>query len=106
MFVAVNLDDPRVPAEAPALDPASASRGRDLFRARHCGRCHVAAGEGEMKGPVLDGAAQRLRPGYLVGLLTEPALVPEGRHAELRLPASEALAVAAWLTSLGAPPPP
>ena len=59
---------------------------------------------GEMKGPTLDISATRLRRPYVRAMLVEPALVPLGRHGEVRLTAAEADAVVTWLWSLPARP--
>ena len=72
--------------EAPATEPVA--RGRQVYRALDCGKCHHVAGEGGRLGPELTHigtvAAER-RPGaaaeYLRQSLTEPgAYIVPGQH--------------------------
>lgn len=85
-------------AVGPAFD-----RGRIEYERLGCPSCHVAEGKGEMKGPVLDGARDRLDPDYVEAMLTlGPSVVPGGRHPPARYPAETARAIAAWVTSLEA----
>lgn len=89
----------------PAAAP-DAERGRTEFVRLGCPACHVAEGQGEMKGPVLDGARERLDPDYVFALLTRgPAVVPMGRHPEARHPEDVARAVTAYVMGLGTPVP-
>ncbi len=90
---------------APVFLPNDATEGKALYALNKCGQCHVGDGGGTMKGPTLDGAAQRLDPGYVVALLRDPAVVPENRHVGLRLPDAVARPLAAYVLSLpGASP--
>lgn len=91
--------------EAGASSEAVAA-GRAHFERLGCPSCHVAGGEGEMKGPVLDGSRERLDPDYVFALLTRgPAVVPMGRHPDQRYPEDEARAITAYVMGLGAPVP-
>lgn len=118
-YIGLELTDARVPAEpetpappetpgttkpAPPEAVAASAVGQELFRARGCSTCHVVGAIGEMKGPTLDISATRLRRPYVRAMLVEPALVPLGRHGEVRLTAAEADAVVTWLWSLPARP--
>jgi mono/diheme cytochrome c family protein len=92
----VLLDEPPgLPETGPAGDPA---RGEAAYRRHGCAHCHVKDGAGTLGGPDLDGAAQRLRPEYLRGLLTDPGRVPEGRHGDRRVSPRDAADLAAWLS--------
>ena len=72
--------------EAPATDPLA--RGRQVYRALDCGKCHSIAGEGARLGPELTrigAVAAEQRPGavaeYLRQSLTEPgAYIVPGQH--------------------------
>ncbi len=84
--------------------PAEVTEGKALFAQHKCDECHVGDGSGTMKGPTLDGAAQRLRPGYVVALLRDPAVVPENRHAGPRHSDAAARSLAAYVLSLSGAP--
>ena len=50
--------------------------GRRLFQGSiqgQCGRCHLAGGEGQQAGPVLQGIGQRATPDYLLESLLNPS---------------------------------
>lgn len=99
-WVEATLGDARVTPEAPASADEVAA-GRTLFGERGCPSCHVAEGRGTMKGPVLDGARDRLSPAYVAAMLRlGPSVVPVGRHPETVYPPMEARSMAAYVTSL------
>lgn len=99
-------------SEVPATEPVA--RGRQLYRALDCGRCHHIAGEGGRLGPELTNAgrvAEERRPGagpeYLRQSLTDPGayIVPGERDTMPRglvrgLSQSEIDALVAYLASL------
>lgn len=99
-------------AEAPASEPVA--RGRQVYRALDCGRCHEIAGAGARIGPDLSAAAdvaERRRPGaaldYLRQSLTDPGayLVPGypdtmPRGLTRGLSAADLDALVAYLASL------
>jgi mono/diheme cytochrome c family protein len=102
-WIESSLADDRLAAVAP-LTNEEAVAGKALYAERRCADCHVAEGQGTMKGPVLDGARERLTAEYAVALLQVGArVVPAGRHPEGVLSASESRALAAYVMSL--PPP-
>jgi mono/diheme cytochrome c family protein len=104
-WIEATLGDARVTPEPPAT-PDEIALGRRLFGERGCPTCHMAEGAGTMKGPVLDGARDRLSLAYVGAILRlGPALVPEGRHPPAVHPPAEARAMAAYVTSLAAPAP-
>ena len=96
-------DDAVGPASPPVA--GDVERGKMLYAKHDCASCHVGAGAGTMKGPTLDGARNRLRPGYVEALLRrKPDVVPGRRHPPTaQLSADEARAVAAFVLSLPAP---
>ncbi len=99
-WVEATLGDGRVTPEPPATTEEIAT-GRRLFGERGCRTCHVAEGQGTMKGPVLDGARDRVSLSYAVAMLRiGPAVVPGGRHPEAPHAPAEARAMAAYVTSL------
>ena len=98
-WLETTFGDERIGAE-PVFLPEDVTRGKALYVQHQCGACHVGDGGGTMKGPTLDGAAQRLQPGYVVALLRDPTVVPENRHAGLRLPDAEARPLAAYVLAL------
>ena len=99
-------------AEPPATEPVA--RGRQLYRALDCGRCHHIAGDGGRLGPELTRAgavAEERRPGgareYLRQALVEPGayIVPGERDTMPRglvtgLSGSDLEALLAYLLSL------
>lgn len=99
-------------AEPPATEPAA--RGRQVYRALDCGRCHHVAGDGGRLGPELTRAgavAEQRRPGgaadYLRQSLTDPGayVVPGERDTMPRglvlgLSASDLDALVAYLLTL------
>ncbi|MFZ5479248.1 MAG: c-type cytochrome [Myxococcota bacterium] len=103
-WIETTLGDDRIAETGWAVDEATIARGRAEYQSLGCPACHVAEGVGEMKGPVLDGARDRLDPDYVVAMLTlGPSVVPGGRHPPETQPEDTARAVAAWITTLGAP---
>ena len=97
-WISTALADPRVDE---ALVTGDAARGQQRYAERGCASCHVVAGQGTMEGPTLDGAGARLRPQYVVALLSVgEGVVPGSRHGTLRLPADEARDIAAWILGL------
>ncbi|MBI4511405.1 MAG: c-type cytochrome [Deltaproteobacteria bacterium] len=100
-WIVSSLGDDRITEEAPPL-PEEIASGRKLYAERGCPTCHIAEGQGTMKGPVLDGARERLQFGYVSALLRiGPAVVPGGRHPEAVYPQAEARKMAAYVCSLG-----
>ena len=98
-WIDTSLGDPRVDPSGPLGNPAA---GRTLFRAKGCPGCHVAEGVGEMGGPVLDGARERLNPAWVVAMLRHgPALVPGGRHPSTLYDEAEARDLTAYVCGLG-----
>ena len=99
-------------AEPPATEPVA--RGRQVYRALDCGRCHHVAGDGGRLGPELTRAgaiAEQRRPGgaadYLRQSLADPGayVVPGERDTMPRglvlgLSASDLDALVAYLLSL------
>lgn len=101
-WIETSLGDDRV--EEGVAGVGDTAKGRAAFERLGCPGCHVAEGQGEMKGPVLDGARDRLDPDYVFAMLTRgPAVVPMGRHPDERHPEDVARDVTAYVTSLAAP---
>jgi mono/diheme cytochrome c family protein len=92
-------------APAPVFLPEDVTQGKALYAQHKCAECHVGDGGGTMKGPTLDGAAQRLQAGYVVTLLRDPTVVPEYRHGILHFPDAVARALAAYVLALPVAPP-
>lgn len=100
-WIDTSLGDDRVPVGAPLGDPIA---GRAAFTHLGCPACHVAEGKGEMGGPVLDGARDRLNPDWVVAMLRQgPALVPGGRHPVETHSEKDAADLAAYVCGLGPP---
>lgn len=102
-WIETMLTDDRI-VEVPAPTSDETSKGKQLYADRGCPSCHLAEGKGTMKGPVLDGASERLQFSYLVAMLLRgQEVVPEARHPLGIYPEPEARAIAAYVWSLPAP---
>lgn len=97
-WISTSLADPAVPE---AVTPGDAAAGKAAYARLACASCHVVAGEGAMEGPVLDGAGARLRPAYVVALLSRGGpIVPGSRHGATVVTETEARDIAAWALGL------
>jgi mono/diheme cytochrome c family protein len=102
-WIETSLTDDRI-ADGTAPSEEDISRGKELFLDRGCPSCHVAGGQGTMKGPVLDGARDRLQPGYVAAMLERgSSVVPEQRHPDGTMSHESARAIAAYVCSLELP---
>jgi len=101
---------PAVPApasEAMELDPQVVARGRQVFEAQNCMRCHSVGGEGSPHSP-LDHSAARLDAVHLLAFTVgsesaADALAPRTLAAKQpyqQLPAEDLDALVAYLQSL------
>lgn len=80
---------------------ALVAQGRQVFADKGCLDCHTAGAAGTPIGPDLRRAASRYPEAALARWLRDPAAQEPTRHMpDLRLTATEASAVAAYLASL------
>lgn len=112
------LQNPPGTAPAPAalvpvemvLDPRVVARGRQVFEAQNCMRCHSVAGEGNPRSP-LDHAAAELDGAQLLAFTVGAESVANelaartlaAKRAYQQLPAEDLDALVAYLQSLAAP---
>lgn len=102
-WIESSLADARIPDE-PAATAEEVAKGKALYEKSGCASCHLAEGKGTMKGPVLDGASERLQFPYVVAMLRlGNAVVPELRHPKETFAPADARAIAAWVCSLPVP---
>jgi len=95
----------RVPA--PPTDAAMVARGRAVFEAQSCERCHSVAGRGNPRSP-LDGVGGRRAPGALLDALTGTGAAADILTASAvrakegfgRLPPGDLAALVVYLSSL------
>ena len=99
--------DPAPASVAMGLDPQVVARGRQVFEAQNCMRCHSVGGEGSPRSP-LDHAAARLDAAQLLAFTvgSESAADALGRRTLAakqpyqQLPGEELDALVAYLQSL------
>jgi mono/diheme cytochrome c family protein len=98
------LRDDRIPGEIFATAPAAeeVERGRKLFHERYgCQACHMIGGKGGFYGPLLDGAGQRLKTGWIYSWLKGPQRWrPDAREPDYGLDDVDARALTAYVASL------
>jgi cytochrome c551/c552 len=90
---------------APAAEPGSGERGRELFTSKQCGRCHLPAGQRGV-GPSLD-RLRRAQGAYaFAGRLWNhvPAMFTVLTQEELAWPSIEPSEMGALMVYLGADP--
>jgi mono/diheme cytochrome c family protein len=101
---------PAAPEPAPvaiALDPQVVARGRQVFEAQNCMRCHSVGGEGSPRSP-LDHAAARLDPAQLLAFTVGSESLADqlsrrtlaAKQPYQQLPAEDLDALVAYLQSL------
>lgn len=91
----------------PPIDAAMVERGRTVYEAQACARCHSIGGEGNPRNP-LDGVGSRLPPGRLLESLTATGAeqarftssVVRAKEGFGRLPTGELAALVVYLSSL------
>ena len=98
------LRDERISGEIFPLAPSSeeVERGRRLFHERYgCQACHMIGGKGGFYGPVLDGAGQRLKTGWIYSWLKGPQRWrADAREPDYGLDDADARALTAYVASL------
>jgi len=98
------LRDERISDEifAAPPPPEEIERGRRLFHERYgCQACHMIDGKGGFYGPVLDGAGQRLKTGWIYFWLKGPQRWrQDAREPDYRLDDADARALTAYVASL------
>jgi mono/diheme cytochrome c family protein len=106
----IEVPPPAPRAEAvppPPSDAAMVARGRAVFEAQSCERCHSVEGRGNPRSP-LDGVGARLAPGALLDALTGTGATADrltastvrAKEAFGRLPPGDLAALVAYLSSL------
>jgi mono/diheme cytochrome c family protein len=108
------LRDDRIPEEIFSSPPTSeqVERGRKLFHERYgCQACHMVGGKGGFYGPVLDGAGDRLKSGWVFTWLKGPQKWrADVREPDYGLDDADARDLTAYVESIPAPagatPPP
>jgi mono/diheme cytochrome c family protein len=104
------LRDDRIPTDifttAPTADQIE--RGRKLFHERYgCGACHMIAGKGGFYGPVLDGAGDRLKTGWIYTWLKGPRRWrADAREPDYGLDDTDARDLTAYVVSIPGTQPP
>lgn len=91
----------------PPIDAAMVERGRTIYEAQRCARCHSIGGVGNPRNP-LDGVGVRLPPGRLLESLTATGAeqdrftpsVARSKEAFGRLPTGDLAALVVYLSSL------
>lgn len=102
--------DERIPEEIfdgkPPADQVE--RGRKLYYERYgCQACHMAGGQGGYYGPLLDGAGERLKSGWIYWWLQGPQRWrADVREPDYGLDEKDARDLAAFIVSIPAPKPP
>jgi mono/diheme cytochrome c family protein len=98
------LRDERIPDEIfPAPPPPEeVERGRKLYHERYgCQACHMIGGKGGFYGPVLDGAGQRLKTGWIYFWLKGPQRWQgDAREPDYGLDDADAHALTAYVASI------
>jgi len=98
------LRNDSIPAEIfPAAPPADqVERGRRLFHERYgCQACHMIGGKGGFYGPVLDGAGERLKTGWIYSWLKGPQRWrADAREPDYGLDDADARALTAYVATL------
>jgi mono/diheme cytochrome c family protein len=86
-----------------ATDPATVTRGKELFDRHGCIGCHIVGEKGGYVGPELNGSGARLKPGWTVAWLLEPERWKPGTlQPDHGLSRPEAEALTAYVLSLPA----
>ncbi|HEY3216321.1 MAG TPA: c-type cytochrome [Candidatus Eisenbacteria bacterium] len=103
-FVENVLRNDSIPGEIlPAASAAEeVERGRKLFHERYgCQACHMIGGRGGFYGPVLDGAGQRLKTGWIYSWLKAPQRWrADAREPDYGLDDADARALTAYVASI------
>ena len=98
------LRDDSIPEEIFAKAPAAdeVERGRKLFHERYgCQACHMIGGKGGYYGPMLDGAGQRLKSGWIYSWLKGPQRWrSDAREPDYGLDDADARSLTAYVGSL------
>jgi mono/diheme cytochrome c family protein len=98
------LRDDRIPEEIfqAAPPPEEVERGRKLFHERYgCQACHMIGGKGGYYGPLLDGAGQRLKTGWIYSWLKGPQRWrQDAREPDYGLDDADARALTAYVASI------
>jgi mono/diheme cytochrome c family protein len=101
--------DDRIPEEIfpGGLPPEQVERGRTLFFERYgCQACHMVRGKGGYYGPLLDGAGDRLKSGWIFWWLKGPQRWrADVREPDYGLDDDDARDLTAFLISIPAPKP-
>jgi mono/diheme cytochrome c family protein len=100
------LRDDRIPDEIFPVGPTSGQveRGRMLFHERYgCQACHMIAGKGGYFGPLLDGAGDRLKSGWIYWWLKGPQKWrADAREPDYALDDEDARDLTAYVSSIPA----
>ncbi len=89
----------------PEAGRGDAIRGKALYGASECGRCHRLAGEGDDRAPALDRAGEKIRRPWLVAYLMDPSsMVPNTTMPFFGFSQAQAEDLAAYLLGAGGPP--
>ncbi len=85
-----------------APPPEEVERGRKLFHERYgCQACHMIGGKGGYYGPLLDGAGQRLKTGWIYSWLKGPQRWrADAREPDYGLDDADARALTAYVASI------
>jgi mono/diheme cytochrome c family protein len=98
------LRDEHIPGEIFPAAPAAeeVERGRKLFHERYgCQACHMIGGKGGYYGPLLDGAGQRLKTGWIYSWLKGPQRWrADAREPDYGLDDADARALTAYVASI------
>ena len=98
------LRDDRTPEDIfPGAPPSTdVERGRKLFHERYgCQACHMIGGKGGYYGPLLDGAGQRLKTGWIYTWLKGPQRWrADAREPDYGLDDADARALTAYVASI------
>jgi mono/diheme cytochrome c family protein len=86
--------------------PEQVDRGRNLYYRRYgCQSCHMIQGKGGYYGPMLDGAGNRLKTGWIYAWLKGPQKWrPDVREPDFGLDDADARDLTAFVSTLPAPP--
>jgi mono/diheme cytochrome c family protein len=99
----VFLDDSLQIEGIPSGEPELTESGRKLFWETYgCQSCHQVGSRGGYVGPPLDGAGERLNPGWIVRWLSNPQRYkPDTLEPRTGMTESDARAIAEYLVTLG-----
>ncbi|MGE5814449.1 MAG: c-type cytochrome [Acidobacteriota bacterium] len=103
-YMATVLLDDALDQYDTTFSAADMRRGQELYRQLGCRACHQLGTVGGYVGPELSDTGSRLRPGWIAAWLTNPETYKPGTlQPDYGLSASDARALTAYLSNLGAP---